>query len=240
VSTSDTYLIGSKGEKMKVTTPKLIRWAGLSAMVAGIIFTAIQPTHPSINTSTFIIITSFKTSISIFGLLGIAGLYTRQAEETGWKGLAGYLLLTIYYAVQMCISFIEPTVLPLLTTTAPTFVESMLQLSSGTGAPTNLGSLTTVYSLASILYVHGSMLFGIATFRARILPRGAAVLFAVSGPLAGTMFTLLPYQLVQLTSIPIGFAIVWLGYALFSERREKPSASLLDQRIVSQEPSKAA
>jgi hypothetical protein len=89
VSTSGTYLISSKGEKMKVTTPKLIRWAGLSAMVAGIIFTAIQPTHPSINTSTFIIITSFKTSISIFGLLGIAGLYARQVEETGWQGLGG-------------------------------------------------------------------------------------------------------------------------------------------------------
>jgi hypothetical protein len=225
---------------MKVTTPKLIRWAGLSAMVAGIIFTAIQPTHPSINTNTFIIITSFKTSISIFGLLGITGLYARQVEETGWKGLAGYLLLTIYYAIQMCISFIEPTILPLLTTTAPTFVESMLQLSSGTGFPTNLGSLTNVYSLASIFYVLGSMLFGLATFRARILPRGAAVLLAVSGPLAGTMFTLLPYQLVQLTSIPIGVAMVWLGYALFSERREKPSASLFDQGIVSQEPSKSA
>lgn len=225
---------------MKVTTPKLIRWAGLSAVVAGIIFTTIQPTHPSINTSAFIIITSFKTSISIFGLLGITGLYARQVEETGWQGLVGYLLLTIYYAVQMCISFIEPTVLPLLTTTAPTFVESMLQLSSGTGVPTNLGSLTNVYSLASILYVLGSMLFGIATFRARILPRGAAALFAVSGPLAGTMFTLLPYQLVQLTSIPIGFAMIWLGYALFSERREKPSESLLDQRIITQEPSKAA
>lgn len=225
---------------MKVTTPRLIRWAGLSAMMAGIIFTAIQPTHPAINTSAFIIITSLKTSISIFGLLGITGLYARQVEETGWQGLVGYLLLTIYYAVQMCISFIEPTVLPLLTTIAPTFVENALQLSSGTGAPTNLGSLTNVYSLASILYVLGSMLFGIAMFRARILPRGAAVLLAISGPLAGTMFTLLPYQLVQLTSIPIGFAMVWLGYALFSERREKPSESLLDQRIVSQEPSKAA
>jgi hypothetical protein len=77
-------------------------------------------------------------------------------------------------------------------------------------------------------------------FRARILPRWTAVLFAISGPLSGTMFTLLPYQLVQLTSIPIGAAMVWLGYALFSERREKASESLLDQGIVSQEPSTVA
>ena len=225
---------------MKVTTPKLIRWAGLSAVVAGIIFTAIEPTHPSINTSTFVIITSFKTSISIFGLLGITGLYARQVEETGWQGLVGYLLLTIYYAVQMCISFIEPTILPLLTTVAPTFVESALQLASEVGNPTTLGSLTTIYSFASILYVLGSLLCGLAMFRARILPRWAAALFAVSGPLAGTMFTLLPYQLVQLTSIPIGGAMIWLGYALFSERREILSESLLDQRIVSQEPGSVA
>jgi hypothetical protein len=209
-------------------------------VVAGIIFTAIEPTHPSINTSTFIIITSFKTSISIFGLLGITGLYARQVEETGWQGLVGYLLLTIYYAVQMCITFIEPTILPLLTTVAPTFVESVLQLANGTGAPTNLGSLTTMYSLASILYVLGSLLFGIAMFRARILPRWAAALLALSGPLSGTMFTLLPYQLVRLTSIPIGFAMVWLGYALFAERQADSSESLLDQRITRSEPSKAA
>jgi hypothetical protein len=233
-------LLVQKESKMKVTTPKLIRWAGLSAMMAGIIFAAIQPVNLPVNSSLFIIITSFKTSISIFGLLGMAGLYARQAEETGWLGLAGYLLLTIYYAVQMCISFIEPTILPLLTTVAPTFVESALQLSSGTSSPTNLGGLTTIYTAASILYVLGSLLFGIAMFRARILPRWTAALFAISGPLSGTMFTLLPYQLVQLTSIPIGTAMVWLGYALFSERREKKSASLLDQRIVSQEPSKVA
>jgi hypothetical protein len=229
-----------KESKMKVTTPKLIRWAGLSAVVAGIIFTAIQPTHPPINSSTFILNTSFKTSISIFGLLGMTGLYARQVEETGWLGLAGYLLLTIYYAVQMCISFIQPTVLPLLTTIAPSFVESVLLLANGAGTPTNFGSLTAMYSLASILYVLGSLFFGIAMLRARILPRGAAALFAVSGPLAGTMFTLLPYQLVQLTSIPIGAAMIWLGYALFSERREKKSESLLNSRIVSQEPSKVA
>ena len=162
----------------------------------------------------------------IFALLGITGLYARQVEETGWKGLAGYLLLTIYFAVQMCISFIEPTILPLLTTMAPMFVENALGLSSGTSSPTNLGGLTTMYTIASILYVLGSLLFGIAMFRARILPRWTAALFAISGPLSGTMFTLLPYQLVQLTSIPIGTAMVWLGYALFSERGQRAAETV--------------
>lgn len=48
---------------MKITTPRLIRWAGLSSMVAGIIFAVILPIQPpdglaSVITRSFIIITS--------------------------------------------------------------------------------------------------------------------------------------------------------------------------------------
>jgi hypothetical protein len=210
---------------MKVTTQKLIRAAGLSAVVAGAIFAAILPINPpdvfaSVNTNSFLIITSFKTVMSIFGLLGITGLYARQVEKTGWLGLAGYLMLTIYFALQMCFSFIEPTILPLLTTAAPAFVESVLALRSGAAGPMNLGALATVYSLTSVLYLLGLVLFGIATFRTRILPRRAAALLAFSGPLAGILFGLLPQQLDQLTGVPTGIALVWLGFSLFFERRK--------------------
>ena len=57
-----------------ITAPKLIRWAGLSAMVAGIIFAGIQPIHPldvlaSVTTTQWAIIQSLKTAMCIFGLL---------------------------------------------------------------------------------------------------------------------------------------------------------------------------
>ena len=225
-----TVIQGNNKERtMKITASNLIRWAGLSAMVAGIIFAGIQPIHPpdvfaSVNTSAFIIITSFKTAMSLFGLFGIAGLYARQVEETGWLGLAGYLLLSIFYAVQMCFSFVEPLILPLLTTVAPMFVESVLGMASGAGGPMNLGAFATVYSLVSVLYLLGLLLFGIAMFRARILPRWAAGLLAFSGPLAIIMVALLPHQLERLAAMPMGFALAWLGYALWSERREHASA----------------
>ena len=31
-----------------------------------------------------------------FGLLGMAGLYARQAEKSGWLGLAGFLLFSLW------------------------------------------------------------------------------------------------------------------------------------------------
>lgn len=213
---------------MKVTVPNLIRAAGLAAVVTGAIFATILPIQPpdvfaSVNTSAFITLTSIKTVMSIFGLLGITGLYARQVEKTGWLGLSGYLLLTIFFAIQMCFSFIEPTILPLLTGLAPAFVESTLAMRNGTAGSMNLGALDTVYSLASILFLFGLLLFGSATFRARILSRWASALLAISGPLAGILFALLPQQLDQLTAIPTGVALVWLGFALFFERRESAS-----------------
>lgn len=214
----------TKERTMKITTQKLVRWSGLSAIVTGMIFAGIQLIHPpdvlaSVNTSAFIIITSLKTVMCLFGLFGITGLYARQVEETGWMGLAGYLLLTIFYAVQMCFAFAEPLILPLLTTAAPTFVESVMGMSSGAGGPMNLGAFATVFALLPLLYLLGLLLFGIAMFRAGILPRWATGLLAFSGPLAGIMVALLPHQLERLAAMPMGFALIWLGYALWSERR---------------------
>ena len=216
-----------KENKMKVTIPKLIRAAGLSAIVAGTIFAVIQPIHPpdviaSVTTSAFIIITSFKTVMSIFGLFAIAGLYARQVKETGWLGLAGYLLLTIFYAVQMCFSFAEPLILPLLVPVAPTFVESVMGMSSGAGGPMNLGAFAVIFNILPVLYLLGLLLFGIAIFRARILSRWAAVLLALSGPLAIIM-SQLPHQFERFAAVPMGIALAWLGYSLFTECREKVS-----------------
>jgi hypothetical protein len=221
----------NKEHKMNITTRKLIRWAGLSAMAAGIIFAGIQPIHPpdvlaSVNTNLWAILTSLKTVMSIFGLFGILGLYARQVEETGRLGLAGYLMISIFYAVQMCYSFAEALILPLLVTIAPKFVESTLGMASGAGSEMNLGAFATVYSILTVLYLLGLLLFGIAVFRARILPRAAAVLLALSGPLAIIMVALLPHQLERLAAMPMGIALAWLGYALWSERREPVSEAL--------------
>ena len=229
---------------MKITASKLIRWSGLSAMAAGIIFAGIQPIHPpdviaSVTTNAFIIITSFKAIMSLFGIFGIAGLYARQVEETGWMGLAGYLLLTIFYAVQMCYSFAEPTILPLLVPVAPTFVTSVMQMASQSPTDMNLGAFATVFSLLPIFYLLGLLLFGIAMFRARILSRWAAGLLALSGPIA-VVLSLLGHPLDRLAAVPMGIALAWLGYALFFERRENSSKPVLDKRTSTLEPSKVA
>jgi len=68
----------------------------------------------------------------------------------------------------------------------------------------------------------GGVMFGIATFRAGILSRWAAILLAV-GAAVTPLAALLPHALQRFAAVPVGLAIAWLGYALLTERREPAS-----------------
>src|SRR4051812_11728647 len=90
-----------KESKMKITTSKVIRWAGLAPMGAGILYIAIQPIHPldvfsSVTTAQWAIVHYLSIVMDILGMLGIAGLYARQVEKSGWLGLSGYLLFSLF------------------------------------------------------------------------------------------------------------------------------------------------
>src|SRR5919202_1763584 len=213
---------------MKPTAPKLIRWAGLSAMAPGIILVVEQPLHPpdvlsSVTTDAWAIIQSSKAAMCILGLLGLTGLYARQANEAGWLGLVGYLLFSLFYALTLPFVFAQAFILPHLATTAPAFVQSWLGIiNPESPVEMNLGALPVLYWLAGFAgYMLGGLLFGIATLRAGILPRRAAGLLAVAGPLGPVAVALLPQALERYAGMPLELALVWLGYALWSERSER-------------------
>jgi hypothetical protein len=206
------------------TSSTLIRWSGLAAMVAGVIFAAIQPIHPpdvvdSVTTTAWAIITSLKTAMCLLFLVGITGIYARQVGRVGWLGLAGFLLLIVSWWLQTAFVVTEAFILPLLAATAPEFVDAALGISYGHTGVVNLGALPMIYSLGvGMTYMLGGLLFGVATFRAGVLPRVPAALLAVTAtltPLAG----LLPHAEQRFAAVPFALATAWLGYALFSERR---------------------
>src|SRR5687768_12205819 len=129
ISTLKTYHHRSNKEnKMKVTPSNLIRGAGLSAMVAGIIFVVVQMIHPpetlsSVTSSAWAIVHFMTIAMCLFGLVGITGIYVRQAKEVGWMGLIGYLLFSLFLAITMAFVFVEAFISPLLVTESPKFVE---------------------------------------------------------------------------------------------------------------------
>ncbi len=216
-----------KESKMRITASKLIRWAGLSAMVAGLLFVAIQPIHPpdelsSVTTAQWAIVHYVTIAMCLLLLLGIGGLYARQVKEAGRLGLAGFLLFSLSWALLMAFSFAEAFILPLLATEASLFLESYLGMFNGQPGEMNLGALATEYALSGLLYMLGGLLFGVATLRAGILPRWPAGLHAVTAAVTPAA-ALLPHEIQRLAAVPMGAALAWLGYALWSERREQAS-----------------
>jgi len=164
--------------------------------------------------------------MDLLALLGITGLYARQVDQAGWLGLVGYLLFSLFWAFSVAFHFTEAVITPALVGLAPKFVEGAVGMVSGAPSEVSLGSLPVVYNLVGLGgYLLGGLLFGIATFRAGVLPRwaGGLLAFGAAVTLAGA---LIPHPLNRIMAVPMGLALVWLGYALLSERRGLAAASV--------------
>jgi hypothetical protein len=207
---------------MRITNASLMRWAGLCAVIGGLCYVFVGVFHPA-NVPASVIITRWTTvhvvacAMSFFGLLGLVGLYARQTVKSGWLGLAGFILLSLWMVVIMGFSFVEAFILPQVATASPALVDGWMKMFNGGTGTIDLGILPTLWTLTGPVYILGGLLFGIATFRARILPRGAAVLLAL-GTLLAPLASQLSLAAQPKIAIPTGLALAWLGYALMTER----------------------
>ena len=129
-------------------------------------------------------------------LLALTGLFLRQANEAGWLGVAGYLVAFLGTLLVAGDWWFESFIAPRIVEVAPEVM---------TGAIT--GSLAVGAFLTSGLFGLGWTVFGIATFRANVYPRPAAVVLIIGGAV-GVLALNTPYQ------IPLAIAIGWIGYSL--------------------------
>ena len=219
-----------KESNMKPTTSSLMRLAGLSAVVAGLCFLVIGIFHPlnepSAVNAAWVNVHIAATALGYFGLFGMAGLYARQVEESGWLGLAGFLLFTVWMTLVCGFSFVEAFILPTLATEAPAFIAGWMGMFSGAPSAVDLGILPTLWNISGPVFILGPLLFGIATFRARVLPRWAGALLALNAVLVPLGALVPPEYQPKLIMIPIGLALAWLGFALWAERRAQVAEAI--------------
>lgn len=212
----------------------LMRLAGLSAMLAGLCMVVMGLFHPvnipeAVTTATWVNVHIAATAMSFFGLFGMAGLYARQAERSGWLGLTGFVLMSLWFGIVMPFSFMEAFILPRLATVLPEFVAGFLGMFTGIPSEIDLGILPTLWNLSGPMFIVGPLLFGIATFRAGVLPRWAGGLLAF-GALLIPVGAMVPaeYQ-PEVALLTVALALTWLGLALVSEREEKSSVVMSDK-----------
>ena len=183
----------------------LLRWGGLAAMLSGallIVFVSLMQAAPD---GFFYLVILILLPL----VVAIYGLHARQARQSGLLGRIGFVVALIGTG-GLAVLFAVVGVAETLFGFDPDGVAT-------------LGPLLFVLFLA---FMVGIVLFGIATLRAGVLPRIAAVLFAF-GPLAGLVLDLLTGAFFDEEATPWGlyignaaFAVglIWLGYAVWSGR----------------------
>ncbi len=221
---------------MEISNRNLIRWAGLSALLAGVCYVIVGVFHPpnvasSVTTDRWVAVHIFACAMCFFGLVGMAGLYAKQALKTGWLSLVGYVLVSLWFVVIMGFSFVEAFVLPHVATTTPGFMAAWMGMFNGSSGSFDLGVLPTLWTLTAPLYMLGGLAFGIATFRAAVLPRWAGALLAL-GTVLAPLAAVVPNGAQPKAAVPVGLALVWLGYAVWSERQGQTSEAAAQQPKV--------
>ncbi len=142
--------------------------------------------------------------ITALVLLALPGLYLWQSAKAGLLGLVAFVLTFVGVALGMGHFYLMA------------FARSVLtEWPDAAKAVGNAASIVAPFEL--LTFVGGWVLFGIATYRAKVFPRPAAAmiiigvvlvltrpLLPVDGPVGGTV---------------IGAAIVWLSVTLFRTAR---------------------
>ncbi|QIN79166.1 hypothetical protein GBA65_12260 [Rubrobacter marinus] len=144
----------------------------------------------------------------LFALLGLTGLYARQAHRAGVLGLLGFAATMFAAAYHFYLLLYEAYAVPLLAQDPAT--RALIgdgPMAHGAGA---LGPL-------ALLSVLAFPLFGIATVRARVLPRMAGWLQIASVPVFFASIVLVPLGIFAeggtLSPIAMLYYLTFLGYA---------------------------
>ncbi len=189
----------------------LIRWAGGAAVVAAMLIAATQvgdllTLNAGDDEAPVVVNAMLKLVAACLLLLGLVGCYVRQAQATGALGLAGFLIAFLGTMLLAGDLWLEAFAVPYLTQEWP---ESVAQQPTGTLAAGALVSFA--------LFAAGWVLFGVATLRGRLVPRGAAILLIIGG-LVGFAFLMIPGA-----GLPLAVAVGWCGWWLHRSDASAPS-----------------
>lgn len=187
----------------------LIRWGGLATLLGGALLLVsdllgLIPTSGSFSetatTGSYIVESGLRLLGGMLLLLGLVGLYARQSGASGALGLIGFLAAFAGTSLLLGAFWANTFVVPSLAMEAPGFLD----------APTT-GTLWLGFTSSFALAALGWVLFGAATFRARVYPSAACVLLMIGAALT---FTPLP-----VSGVVFDVAVAWLGFVLLSGKQ---------------------
>ena len=204
---------------------RFFRWTGITAIIAGGIYLIIQPLHPadtlgSVTTPMWVIVHVLSMIMDLTAIIALTGIYALHAHKFKVLGFVGYILFSLFFGLSLAFHFTEAFLFPLLATSAPEFVKGIQGLVTNTVSEVDLGIIPIVYTIAGLSYLIGGFILGLSLMRATIVPRTAGLLLA-GGALATILGAVIPHPLNRVMAIPVGVALVWIGWSMVGARKHK-------------------
>jgi hypothetical protein len=205
-----------------VNLAKLIRASGLILALGGLLLICAEivyilyPGDPEVRaiTTASQISAGFFFSGALMLTIGLPGVYLRQAERAGTFGVVAFLLALAGSALMIASDWNELFAGPAMMLIPNLDKEFPATLIAG-------------YMLNYGTYTLGWLLFGIATLRARVLPRPLALLLigGILLPFVGLFSLHVPGDFM-----PCYIAFAWLGLA--AARAERPARAPLAEPVA--------
>jgi hypothetical protein len=176
----------------------IYRWSGITGLVAGALNVIVEllPDRLGLPLDLF---------VNILGLWVLTALYLRQRAASGVTGWIGYV--TQFFGMTVVIGFLF----------VQAFVLGGLDEAQSAAVLNGPAGMVTVIGLA--LTTVGAILFGIASLRAGVFPRWAALLLMLGFVMVPVGAAVSP--LIKATGeVLLSAGLMGMSYALFSTARE--------------------
>ena len=200
-----------------MASPFTARQAGIASLVAAALILVSQVSQlvlPMVISESFWIATqTLRVGLSLVAmfalLIALTGIYAQQASATGKLGLVGYLTASLGTVLVAGDWWYEAFIGPMLRQQAPELLKTAIS-----------GSILIGAALTFVIFAAGWVIFALATLRAGVAPRGAAVLMVLGG-IAGILTLISPFQ------VPLALAVGWMGLWLVrsDSRQNQPARS---------------
>lgn len=202
-------------------TARYVRWGGFGALFGPLLVLAanlyglwetqtyggaVEGTLEAGTTTPHLVFGGIRLLGGLLLVFGLLAIYAYQVEDAGRLGIVGFvvsMLGTVLLTGQAWfIAFFEPA----LVSEAPGFIENVMGGQAG-GPLVAAGLMIPIFTQAL-----GWTIFGIATYRAEVFPRLAAIVLTV-----GALLLFVPIE-----GIPIVFqvGVAWLGILVVTGRVE--------------------